>query len=297
MNLQDVLNASTLGSIYLLFALGMALVWGTMGILNFAHGSVFMFSAFVGYLITSRIPLPLPAVVLIAMVVGAVLTLAIQYFAYQPILKKIKSVNAAELQIVVAGIGLSVIPIALAEKETLSNNFGFQGSTFQTVVYQFGDLRISNIMIIILVLGLGLGFGTAWWIAKSRQGLGLRAVGIDPEVAALMGVDRRKMALATMAFAGALAGLAGALLTYYLTALNPHSGEGLILKAFAAIILGGLGSVLGVILGSFILAFAETAVFAYTSGTWVSAVSFGLILILLVVRPQGILGKKEVRRT
>jgi len=297
MNLQDVVNAMTLGSIYLLFALGMALVWGTMGILNFAHGSIFMFSAFMGFIVTGFVPLPLPAVVLIAVVTGALLTLAIQYFAYQPILKRVKSVAAAELQIVVAGIGIAAVPVAIAEKVTLSNNFGFQNSTFEAEVFEFAGIRITNIMILILVAGLGLGIGTALWIARSRRGLGLRAVGVDPETAALMGVDRKRMALATMAFSGALAGLSGALLTYYLTAINPHSGDGLLLKAFAVIILGGLGSVVGVILGAFILAFAETAVFAYTSGTWVSAISFGLIFILLLVRPQGILGKKEVRRT
>ena len=294
---QDLLNATTLASIYVLFALGMSLVWGTIGILNFAHGSIFMFSAFIAYLVVQQIPLGMPAVIAIAMVSGALIAVAMQYLVFQPIMKKAKNPHAGELQLVIGGIGLSAIPISFAQRSTLSNPFGFSAGTFETQAYTIGGVIITNVMIIILIVGLGLGVGTALWIRNSKKGLALRALGVDPEVSAMMGIDRLKLALATMLYSGALAGLAGALLTYYFNSITSESGDTLLLKAFAIIILGGVGSIFGVILGSFILAFAEFAVLLYTNGSWVTAVSFGLLFLILLIRPQGILGKKEVRRT
>ena len=294
---QDLLNATTLASIYVLFALGMSLVWGTIGILNFAHGSIFMFSAFIAYLVVQQIPLGMPAVIVIAMASGALIAVAMQYLVFQPIMKKAKNPHAGELQLVIGGIGLSAIPISFAQRSTLSNPFGFSAGTFETQAYTIGGVIITNVMIIILIVGLGLGVGTALWIRNSKKGLALRALGVDPEVSAMMGIDRPKLALATMLYSGALAGLAGALLTYYFNSITSESGDTLLLKAFAIIILGGVGSIFGVILGSFILAFAEFAVLLYTNGSWVTAVSFGLLFLILLIRPQGILGKKEVRRT
>ena len=294
---QDLLNATTLASIYVLFALGMSLVWGTIGILNFAHGSIFMFSAFIAYLVVQQIPLGMPAVIVIAMVSGALIAVAMQYLVFQPIMKKAKNPHAGELQLVIGGIGLSAIPISFAQRSTLSNPFGFSAGSFETQAYTIGGVIITNVMIIILIVGLGLGVGTALWIRNSKKGLALRALGVDPEVSAMMGIDRPKLALATMLYSGALAGLAGALLTYYFNSITSESGDTLLLKAFAIIILGGVGSIFGVILGSFILAFAEFAVLLYTNGSWVTAVSFGLLFLILLIRPQGILGKKEVRRT
>lgn len=294
---QDVLNATTLASIYVLFALGMSLVWGTIGILNFAHGSIFMFSAFTAYLVSREVDVGMLGVIVIAMVAGAAISVAMQYLVFQPIMRRAKSQHAGELQLVIGGIGLSAIPISIAQRVTFSNPFGFPTGSFETQSYDIAGVRLTNVMIVILVCGLGLGIGTALWIKRSKNGLALRALGVDPEVSSLMGIDRSRLGLAAMAYSGALAGLAGALLTYYFSSITPESGDTLLLKAFAAIILGGVGSMFGVVLGSFILAFAEYAVLLYTDGNWVTAVSFGLLFLILLVRPQGILGKKEVRRT
>ncbi|GAB92085.1 ABC transporter permease subunit, partial [Gordonia rhizosphera] len=134
-------------------------------------------------------------------------------------------------------------------------------------------------------------------LKKSRQGLALRAIGVDAEVSEGMGVNRNGLALGTMAMAGALAGLAGVLLTLQLGAIAPESGDPLLIKAFAIIVLGGLGSMGGAVLGAYILAAAETLLIHLHFGTWVDAVSFGLIFLVLLLRPQGLFGRKEVRRT
>ncbi|MFC4001260.1 branched-chain amino acid ABC transporter permease [Prauserella oleivorans] len=294
---QDLLNAVALGSVYLVFALGMALAWGTIGILNFAHGVTFMFSAFVAHLVTREAALPMPAVVLIAVAAGALITTATQVLAFGPIMRRATDHRSAELRILIGGIGVAAIPLAIAQRMTESAPFGFRGSTYQPQVFDVHGVRVTTTVLVIVIAGVGIGVGVTRWLARSRQGLALRALGVDAETASLMGVNRSSLALGTMATSGALAGLAGALLTFQLGAIAPESGDGLLIKAFAIIVLGGLGSMAGVIVGSFVLAGAETFVLANNWGTWVDAVSFGLIFLVLLLRPQGLFGRAEVRRT
>lgn len=297
MSLQDLVNAVALGSIYLLFALGMSLSWGTIDVLNFAHGSIFMFSAFTAYLIVNSSHLPMVAAIVIGSAAGAAMSLAVQVLAFEPILKRAKDRRTAEMQILIGGIGVAGVPLAIAQYYTKSNPFGFADSGFEATTFVVGGVRVTNTQLVIVSVALVLGIGLARWLRVSRNGLALRAIGVDAEVASIMGIDRRRLALVTMTLAGALAGLAGVLLTYNLGAITPESGETLILKAFAAIILGGVGSMTGVVVGSFVLAIAETVVLTETSGLWVDAVSFGLIFLVLLLRREGLFGRKEVRRT
>jgi branched-chain amino acid transport system permease protein len=294
--MQVLVNALALGAIYLLFALGMSLVWGTIGVLNLAHGSVFAFSAFVGYLVLEHASLPICAVVPLCVAAGAVLSLLVQVLAFEPILARARDVRAAELQILIGGIGIGSALVAVVQKVTASAPYGFTGSAFQIRTYVLGPVRVSNIQLVIVIAALLACVGTAVWMNRSRTGLALRAIGVDAETAAIMGIKRTQLARLTMALAGAFAGLAGALLTYDLGSLDSDSGSTLLVKAFAAIVLGGVGSVAGVVAGALVLGLAETLVLTYTSGTWVDAISFGLILLVLLARPQGLFGRAEVRR-
>lgn len=295
--MQQVLTAVSLGSIYLLFSLGMSLTWGTIDVLNFAHGSIFMFSTFTAYLVLQAVPLPLWLVVIIGILVGALMSLLIQVVAFEQILKRARNKRSAEMQILIGGIGVATIPVAIAEQQTKSNPFGLSASTFQVQVWQVAGLRITNISVFTILIALALWVAVAVWLRRSRQGLALRSIGVDSETAGLMGVGRRRLALITMAVSGGLAGLAGVMFTYSLGAITPDSGSTLLVKAFAIIILGGVGSMAGVAFGAYALAAAETYVLAHTSGSWVDAVSFGLIFLVLLVRPAGVFGRREVRRT
>ncbi len=295
--LEILINAVTLGSLYLLFALGMSVAWGTIGILNFAHGSTFMFSAMVAYFVVQTVTLPMWAMVLLGAAVGTVLSVLTQALVFNLILRRNPDLLKAEMQIVVGGIGTASVLLAIAQHYTKSVPFGFSASTFKVATYQLGPVHISNVQLVILVAALGLAGLAAWWLKSARAGLALRAIGVNPEVASLMGVDRSRMALGTMAAAGALAGIAGVLLTYYLGSIAAETGDSFLISAFAAIILGGIGSVAGVVTGSMILALAETLVVTQLSGTWASAVAFGLIFVVLLFLPRGIFGRKEVRRT
>jgi branched-chain amino acid transport system permease protein len=294
--LQEALSAISLGSIYLLFALGMSLTWGTIDVLNFAHGSIFMFSTFAASLVLTSVSLPFVAVVAIGVVVGAAMSVLIQILAFEPILKRARTKRSAEMQILIGGIGVATIPLAIAQEQTASNPFGLTGSTFQVTVAEVGGLRISNIAVITIIVGLCLWAAVALALRRSRQGLALRSIGVDAETASLMGINRRRLALATMAASGAMAGLAGVLFTYTLGAITPDSGDILLIKAFAVIILGGVGSMAGVAFGAFALAAAETYVLANTNGSWTDAIDFGLIFLVLLARPAGVFGRKEVHR-
>lgn len=295
--MQDILNALTLGSIYLLFALGMSLAWGTIGVLNFGHGAVFMFAAFGVHLITNRVTLPIPLLLLLGVAFGAVISVLLQVLVFEPIQARAADAERGELQILVGGIGVASVLLALAQRETQSTPFGFPPDSFQVVAYNVGSVRVTNVQVIILVAALVLGGGIAFWLRTSRVGLGLRGIGVDAEVATMMGVDRRRLARGTMALAGGLAGLAGILLTFYLGSVVPETGDSFLLRGFAAIVLGGVGTVSGTVLGAFVLAAAETFVATQTSGQWVDVVAFGLIFVMLLLRPTGLLGRKEVRRT
>ena len=286
----------SLGSIYLLFALGLSLTWGTIDILNFAHGAIFMFATFTAYLVLDSVQLPILGVVLVGVVVGALLSLIIQVLAFEQILKRARTKRSAEMQILIGGIGIATIPLAIAQRETKSNPFGLSQSTFDVNVWQFGDVRITNVAVITIVVGIALWAVTALWFRRSKHGLALRSIGVDSEVASLMGINRRQLALVTMAVSGGMAGLAGVLFTYTLGAITPESGDILLIKAFAIVILGGVGSMLGVAFGAFALAAVETWVLLNTSGSWTDAVAFGLIFLVLLARPSGVFGRKEVRR-
>lgn len=293
---QDLLNAVALGSVYLLFAIGMSVTWGTIGILNMAHGAIFMASAFTVHVIASAVALSPVLYVLMAVLVGAAISTATQVLVFRPILKRAATHHAAEVQILIGGIGVSAIPVGVAEIVTKGQPFGFNVSA-QIHNFDLGFVRITETSAIVIVLALVIAVSLAVWIRRSKQGLALRAIGVDAEVAALMGVDKVRLSVATMAVAGGLAGLAGALLTIQLTAITPSTGDSFLIKAFAAIVLGGVGSIAGVVLGSYLLALSEIGMTLAGAGSWANATSFAAIFLVLLFRPRGIFGRREVRRT
>jgi branched-chain amino acid transport system permease protein len=295
--MQELWGAIALGSIYMLFALGISIAWGTIDVLNFGHGSIFMFSAYVAHLAVGHSSFSLPVLLVLGAVVGAAMSVAMQLLAFETIVRRAKDRITAERQQLIFGIGIAVVPLAIVQNRTKSNPFGLLGSSFTVKASTLGPVRVTNVQVVTVILTIVLGIALALWLARSRQGLALRAIGVDRETAALMGVDRRKLAVMVMAIAGALAGLSGILLTFSFSAITADSDSALLMKAFAIIIVGGVGSIVGVAIGSFVLAMAETLVLTNTNGLWVEAIAFGLIFAMLLVKPSGLFGIKEVRRT
>ncbi|MTD13861.1 branched-chain amino acid ABC transporter permease [Nakamurella sp. YIM 132087] len=296
--LGQLSNAVVLGSIYLLFALGLTLSWGVLSILNLAHGSIFMFGAFSAYLITREISdaIPLPVLVVIAAVIGAVLAALLQILVYGPLLSRAQDKHAGELNVLIASIGVGLIPVAVALNLSTAEVVNLPLSVTRTERHRWGSLAITNLQIAIVVLALVLTVALWWWVSRTQTGRALRTIAHSPGTAELMGVPVARMSVITMAVSGALAGTAGLLLAANANAIEAHMGDGLLIKAFAVIILGGVGSVVGAAVGAFALAFAETGAVVWLSGDVRNIIAFALILIVLLVRPQGIFGQRAWQR-
>jgi branched-chain amino acid transport system permease protein len=297
--MQQIVNAIVLGGIYVLFALGLSLTWGTLNVLNLAHGSVFMSAGFVCYYITSRTnaSLSLPVLILIGVAVGAAMELFIDVVIFRPIRRRIKDLRQTELAMLLASVGAGVIPVAIAGNVTQNESFTLTRKPVPISVFRIGGVVITSIEIIIVSVAVVLTVGFAVWIQRSRNGRALRALAFDRETSGLMGISEGRLSAITLVISGATAGAAGVFLGVFLDSLTAQSGQDLLLTAFAVVVIGGVGSVWGTLVGAFVLAAGETAVTATTSGEWTSAVSFGLIIVILLVRPNGLFGQAKVDRT
>jgi branched-chain amino acid transport system permease protein len=296
--LDQLVNAVVLGGIYLLFSSGLTLSWGVLDVLNLAHGSIFMFGAFSAYLLLrdSGSALPLPVLVLLGAVVGAVLSALLQLLVFGPLRRRAATRGQAELGVLIASIGAGLVPVAVALNLADAEVVNLPGDVARTAVHQWGPIRISSLQIAIVVLAVVVAAALAWWIARTRTGRALRTIAVDPSTAGLLGIPVARLSVLTMAISGALAGGGGLLLAANANAIEPHMGDGLLLKAFAVIVLGGVGSVVGAAVGAFVLAFAETFAVAYVSGEARDVIAFALILAVLVLRPQGLVSRAAWQR-
>jgi branched-chain amino acid transport system permease protein len=294
--MHELVYVVTLGSVYLIFALGLSITWGTIDVLNFAHGSIFMFSAFGVHQLLDNVDMGMPLMLITGAAIGAGLSGIAHLVAFEPLRARAHP-RERDMQILIVGIGLAAVPVALVERSTGGNPFGLGGGKVDVTSFHLGPVAVTNVQVIICIVALVLTTAVGMWLRSSQHGLALRAIGVDDRTTALMGVNRGRLAFLTMAGSGASAGIAGVLLTLNYGALSPMTGDFLMLKAFAVIIIGGVGSVAGVAAGSFLLAIAETAVLTWTSGTWVDAISFAMILLILLVRPQGLFGRRAVVKT
>lgn len=296
--LGQFVNAIILGSLYLMFALGLSLSWGVLKVLNLAHGSIFMFGAFSAYIITREVSpdIPLWLLVIFAAVVGAALSLVLQILVFRPIMRRAADQHSAELAILIASIGASLIPIAVALNFARAEVVNLPMDITQTPIHKFAGITISDLQITIILVGILSTLALWWWVSRTQGGRALRTIAQDPKTAELLGIPVARMSALTMVVSGALAGAAGILLAANSNAVDAHSGEHLLLKAFAVIILGGVGSIPGAALGAFVLAFAETAAVVFVGGSLRDAIAFALILVVLLVRPQGIFGEKVWKR-
>jgi branched-chain amino acid transport system permease protein len=284
---QQLLDSVVLASIYILFSIGMSLAWGILGILNLAHGAILMFSAYLAYVWANAHHSSLVVVLLVGLFAGGLLSLLLELGPFRFIRRSIGDPDELELRVVIASIGASTILVAVAALATGNTSFGIPTS-FHTHVYEIGGVRISDLQAIIIVVGFGLSGALAFWLRTSRNGRAIRAIESDTETAALMGIFASRLSSMTMFVAGAFAGLAGVLLVVYLGATEPDASNSLLTTAFAVIVIGGVGSIGGAVVGAFVLALLETIVVSDTSGVWAPAISFIFIIVVLLVWPEGL---------
>lgn len=287
-----------LGSVYGLFAVGLSLVWGVLNLLNLAYGALFTMSAYIAYLVASHTTLPLVVIILVGIAVGALGSLFIEIAVFRQLRRKTPSLAELELALMVASVGLAAIPVTIVQQNTQNITQAMpQRLARPTVFHPASWLSFSSLQLLMFVLTLVICAVVALVVRRTQYGRAIRALAVDSDTAQLLGVNSRFLSSVTMAISGGLAGLAGVLLAIYLNAITADLGDSLMLKAFAAIIIGGIGSIGGAILGGFLLAIAEALTVTYGPPAYQGSIAFLLIIVFLLLRPNGLFAQARGTRS
>jgi branched-chain amino acid transport system permease protein len=288
--IQQILNAAQLGAVYALIALGYSMVYGIIRLINFAHGDIFMLGGFIGFLLVTYISgMPLIIMMPLAMLLTALVGVTIERVAY----RKLRKANRMSLVITALGVGyfLENIVRLLVGPEThqlpaqLPNN----------VLKLFGGIVVTEDKILIIVVSLIL-MGILWFVVnKTLVGTAMRAVADNQDVVPLMGINLNLIIAITFAIGSALAA-AGGVFYGQAYSIDPYMGIDLGWKAFIAAVIGGIGSIEGAVLGSFLLAGVEVLTVAYLSSNLKNGIAFGLLIVLLLIWPSGIMGKPMIKK-
>lgn len=286
--LQQLINGLQLGFVYALIALGYTMVYGIVRLINFAHGDVFMIGAYLGFFALANWGLPFPVAIIVAMVGCALLGMFIERVAYKPLR------NAPRISALITAMGVSLF------LENFTNlNFVF-GPTprafprpFPVVTYQLGGVGITNVQLIVFGVAILLMAALTLFVAKTKTGRAMRAVSLDKDAARLMGINVNTVISITFGVGSALAGAGGVLYGIAYPQIQPLMGVMPGLKAFVAAVLGGIGIIPGAMLGALIMGVVETFTSAYISSTLRDAVAFGILIVVLLARPTGLLGKSQ----
>lgn len=283
--IQQLINGLSLGSIYALIALGYTMVYGIIKLINFAHGDIYMIGAFVGLYCGSTLKLSLIPTLIISMLGAALVGVIIEKVAYKPLR------NSPRITLLITAIGVSLLlqngmrllmgPSPKAFPKLLSKE-----------VIKIGALSIETSKILMLAVSIVLVLLLQIIVYKTKVGKAMRGASHDIEAASLMGINVDNIISLTFAIGSALAGAAGVLVSLAFTVVEPYMGTIPGLKAFIAAVLGGIGSIPGALVGGLLIGLTETLTKAYISTTLSDAIVFGILIIILLVKPTGLLGKK-----
>lgn len=295
---QTIVNGLTLGSVYALIALGYSMVYGILKLLNFAHGDVYMIGAYIGYavlivLLPAGGPLlPIPAIILLmflfAMVGCSVLGVAIERFAYRPLR------NAPRIAPLISALGVSFILQNFIQLTVSPRPLSYGSGTLIPVdagVTFPGDLRVHTSRLLVVGVTLALMIGLTYFIRSTKWGRAMRAVAMDIDAAAMMGVDVDRVILITFVIGSALAGVAGVLVGIVFFSIQHTMGFLAGLKGFTASVVGGIGSIPGAVAGGLLIGMAEAFASVYISVTFKDAIAFLVLVVVLLIRPGGLFGR------
>ncbi len=290
--LQQLVNGISLGSIYALIALGYTMVYGVLRLINFAHGDVYMLGAYVGYYLSRKLKGDEPSLVnalvvmLGAMLACAIIGIIIERFAYRPVRR------AARLTLLITAIGVSLF-IENAAQLVFGPDPKFFPSLAPRADFIVGGVRLTSEQLTVISVSFILMILLRFFILKTRTGKAMRAVSFNLDAAKLMGISTDSIIAITFALGSALAAAAGVLIGMQIPKIDPLMGINYGLKAFVAAVLGGIGNVPGAVLGGLLIGASEVMVVGYLSSTFRDAIAFGILILVLLLRPQGILGRTQ----
>ena len=284
--LQQLINGLSVGSIYALIALGYTMVYGIIRLINFAHGEIMMAGAYIAFLLATSTGLSFVPIMIISMVVSAIIGVLVEIVAYRPLRK------APRISVLITAIGVSfflqnlALVLFKADPKIMPEIIEKKPITISAL--QVGTVTVTTLLLSILfMIGLDL------FVKRTKPGKAMRAVSEDKDAAMLMGINVNRTISLTFAIGSALGALGGVLYAVMYTQVFPTLGVLPGLKAFVAAVLGGIGLIPGAVLGGFVIGMIETMTKAYLSTQWSDAIVFGLLILVLLVKPTGILGKNE----
>jgi len=290
--LQQLVNGLSLWSIYALIALGYTMVYGVLRLINFAHGDVYTAGAYAGYYLSRRLRGAEPSifsallVMLGAMLACALLGILIERLAYRPVRRE------ARLTLLITAIGVSLLLENLAQLV-----FGPDPKFFPSLApradFVLEGVRVTSEQITVIAVSFLLMILLRFFILKTRTGKAMRAVSFSLDASRLMGISTDKIIAITFALGSALAAAAGVLIGMQIPKIDPLMGIPYGLKAFVAAVLGGIGSVPGAVLGGLLIGTSEVMVVGYLSSTYRDAIAFGILILVLLLRPQGLMGRVQ----
>ncbi|MFO1458543.1 MAG: branched-chain amino acid ABC transporter permease [Verrucomicrobiota bacterium] len=291
--LQQLLNGLSLGAIYALIALGYTMVYGVLRFINFAHSDVFMVGAYLGYYLAPRVGAGTVGgglLVLAGAMAGcALLGVIIEKLAYRPLR------NRSTLTVLITAIGVSLLLQNLGQKVFGANPKPFP-TIFPVTQLHFGGLTISSNQIIVLLVTLVLLGGLHWVVNYTRMGTAMRALSFNATAASLVGINNDRVISFTFALGSALAGAGGILYAMNYPSIDPLMGTLPGLKAFVAAVLGGIGNLPGAALGGMLIGLVETLVSGTRASTFRDAIAFAILILILLFRPAGLLGRLRVEK-
>lgn len=295
--LQHVLNGLSLGAIYALIALGYTMVYGILQFINFAHADIYMVGAFASYYLVQWVglsslagPLGFFSCLVVSAVVCALLGVAIEKAAYKPLRK------APKLNILITAIGVSLLLEYSGQVV-----FGADPKLFPEVLKEvtlFEVAQVKFLMMDFIIMGTSFIFmlGLHFLVFHTKPGKAMRAVSQNPSSAALMGINADRVITFTFIIGSILAGIAAVLVGIRYPKIEPLMGMLMGTKAFVAAVLGGIGSIPGAVLGGLIMGMSEEMVVGYLSSTYRDALAFGLLIVILIFKPTGLLGSRVAEK-
>ena len=287
--LQQFINGLALGSVYALIALGYTMVYGIIKLINFAHGEIYMLGAYFGFYAISVYEMSLLPAMIVSMTMAAVIGVVLEKIAYRP-LRKAPRIAAL----------ITAIAASLFIQSTAQLGFGASFKAFPQVIpfsrIQVGPVFLTNRQLIIFGTSIGLMILLHLIVNYTKIGKAMQAVAMDKEAAQLMGINVDRVISFTFAIGSALAAAAGILVGMYYNRIDPYMGVMPGLKAFVAAVLGGIGIIPGAVMGGFLMGVAENLVVAFGSSTFRDAVAFAVLILVLLLKPGGLLGSNHIEK-
>lgn len=280
--LQQTINGLAIGGVYVLIALGLTTVFGILGIAHFAHGSISMFGGYLTFFLVTAQGLPVLAAIPLALLAGILLGLLVEILAYRPVR------NANHINAFIVALGLTMMVEGLNLQL-----FGHEQVVIPTGlsrVFRLGGITVPELRLYVILAAILLVVAMMIFVERTKTGQAIRAVAENRDAAILMGVNVRTIPLIVFGMSTAL-GVAAGIMVGALFAIAPGIGEGLVVKGFAVLILGGLGSFPGAILGGTVLGITESIAAGFISSAYKDVIAFVVMILVLLFRPQGLLGR------